>query len=70
MWQQDDFEVMIDADHSGGQYAGIESLSSEEGKRINGVRAQQYAFAFPQADGVTGANLSSAATWDMEPSYG
>ena len=66
MWRQDDFEVMIDADHSGGQYMGLEQCwDAEAARRANGAQAQQYIFAFPQADGITGTNLSSAATWDV-----
>lgn len=42
----------------------------EESKRLNGAQAQQYVFVFPQSDGITGMDLSSAATWDLEPPYG
>jgi hypothetical protein len=68
MWQQDDLEFMTDADHSGGQYAGFADLTPEESKRQVGSQAQQYAYAYPNADGINAISFM-AATWDVEPPY-
>lgn len=62
MWQQDAIEVMTDADHTGGQFAGFSGLSDEENKRQVGAQGQQHAFAFPNADGVNQVAFL-AATW-------
>lgn len=68
MWRQDDLEIMIDIDHSGGQYAGFADLTEEEKKRQTGAQATQYCIAYPNADGI---NIYSfwAGTWDTEPPY-
>jgi hypothetical protein len=68
MWQQDDLEIMIDIDHSGGQYAGLADLTPEESKRQVGAQATQYCMAYPNADGIN-AHSFMAATWDLEPPY-
>lgn len=68
MWQQDDLEVMTDFDHSGGQYAGFSDLTPEESKRQVGAQAQQYAYAYPNADGINEVSFM-AATWDVEAPY-
>jgi hypothetical protein len=68
MWQQDDLEIMTDFDHSGGAYTGFADLTPEESKRQVGAQAQQYAYAYPNADGINSYTFSSAL-WDSEPPY-
>jgi len=69
MWRQDNLQVMIDIDHSGGQYRFFSDLTSEEIKRQSGAQATLYAYAYPNADGINAVNLSNAATWDVEDPY-
>jgi len=71
MWQQDDFEIMTDMDHSGGQYKGwsAEQIPDEEERKLaEGRQAQQYACAYPQADGVYAVSFDYA-TWTTEAPY-
>lgn len=65
---QDDFEIMIDIDDSGGQYWGFEGLTEEELKRRSGAQATGYAYAYPSQDGVHAVSFN-AATWDVGVPY-
>ena len=72
IWQQDDFEVMIDADHSGGQYCcwSAEEMPDEEERKLNGERqAQQYGFGYPQADNIYAMVFNTPNTWVWKPPY-
>jgi len=68
MWQQDDLEIMIDIDHSGGLYAGFSGLTEEENKRQVGAQATQICVAYPNADGIN-SHVFMAATWAGDPPY-
>jgi hypothetical protein len=68
MWQQDDLEIMIDIDHSGGQFAGFADLTPEESKRQVGAQATQFCYGYPNADGINGHCFMSA-TWALDPPY-
>jgi hypothetical protein len=68
MWQQDDLEIMIDIDHSGGLYAGFADLTPEESKRQTGAQATQFCYGYPNADGING-HCFMAATWALDAPY-
>jgi len=72
LWQQDDFEVMVDMDHSGGQYAAwtAEQIPDEEERRLAQERqAQQYIFAYPQSDSIYSFMPFTPSTWVYQPPY-
>jgi hypothetical protein len=50
MWQDDDMEVFVDADHSGGQFADFSDLSAAEQLRSNGAEANHFVIAGPPPD--------------------
>ena len=50
MWQDDDMEVFVDADHSGGQFADFSDLSAAEQLRSNGTEANHFVIAGPPPD--------------------
>jgi len=60
IFQDDDMEVFIDADHSGGQYANFAELSPEEQLRMNGASANHFVLAGPPPDGDFFVNFSAA----------
>jgi len=62
----DDMEVFLDADHSGGQYAFFKELSDEEQRRLNGVEANHFVIAGPPPDEDFLVNFS-AAVWYALP---
>jgi hypothetical protein len=67
MWRQDGIEIMVDADHSGGQYNGWAApLDADQIKRLTGAQAQQNLFAYPNADGINQSAMVSA-TWYGAP---
>ena len=66
IFQDDDFEVFLDADHSGGQYADFSELSPEEQLALNGAEANHFIMAGPPPDDVFFVNFSAAA-WYAQP---
>ena len=66
MWQDDDMEVFVDADHSGGQFADFSDLSTAEQLRRNGTEANHFVIAGPPPDGDFFLNWSAAAWYALE----
>lgn len=62
IWQDDDMEVFVDADHSGGQYADFTDLAPEEELALNGAEANHFILAGPSPDEDFLVNYS-AASW-------
>ena len=65
IFQDDDMEVFLDGDHSGGQYADFSDLSQEEQLERNGAQASHFVLAGPHDDGDFFVNFSAAA-WYAE----
>ena len=66
IFQDDDLEVFVDADHSGGQYANFAELSPEEQLQVNGATANHFVLAGPSPDEDYFVNFSAAA-WYAQP---
>jgi hypothetical protein len=66
IFQDDDLEVFVDGDHSGGQYADFSDLSDSEQRQRNGAQASHFVLAGPHDDGDFFVNYSAAA-WYSEP---
>ena len=66
IFQDDDLEVFVDGDHSGGQYADFSDLSEGEQRQRNGAQASHFVLAGPHDDGDFFVNYSAAA-WYSEP---
>lgn len=66
IWQDDDMELMVDADHSGGQYARFDGLPADEALALNGAAASHFLMAGPHPDGEYFVNYS-AAEWYALP---
>ena len=58
----DDLEVFVDGDHSGGQYADFDGLSDAEMLALNGAQASHFVLGGPHPDGDYFVNFS-AASW-------
>jgi hypothetical protein len=65
IFQDDDMEVYLDADHSGGQYANFVDLPSEEQLALNGSAASHFVIAGPPPDGDFFVNFSAAAWYAL-----
>ena len=65
IFQDDDMEVFIDADHSGGQYANFTDLSPEEQLQLNGASASHFVLAGPPPDGDYFVNFSAAEWYSL-----
>jgi hypothetical protein len=50
-WQNDDWEIMVDADHSGGQYNGWSGMTEERRRELSGRQAQQFILVYPSPAG-------------------
>jgi len=61
IWQDDDMEVFVDADHSGGQYADFSDLPLEEQLAYNGAEANHFVMSGPPPDEDFFVNYSAAA---------
>ncbi len=62
----DDMEVFIDADHSGGQFADFSDLSAEEQFTFNGTQASHFILAGPHPDRDFFVNFSAAAWYALD----
>jgi len=65
IFQDDDMEVFLDVDHSGGQYANFADLSPEEQLQSNGASANHFVIAGPPPDGDFFVNFSAAAWYSL-----
>lgn len=65
----DAFEIMIDADHSGGQYSAFLVFAEEEWKEITGAQATQYALSVPAPNGLKSFKSYNASTWTEKPPW-
>jgi hypothetical protein len=66
IFQDDAFEVFVDADHSGGQFANFTELSAEEQLLANGVEANHFVVAGPPPDDDFFVNYSAASWYALE----
>jgi hypothetical protein len=69
-WQNDDWEIMMDADHSGGQYAGFgDPYTADQVKDLTGRNAQQWILTYPPPPGMPVFWAYSTFTWlnDTDP---
>ena len=62
----DAFQLFIDADHSGGQFANFSELSPEEQNNVNGTRASHFVLGGPPPDEDFFVSYS-AASWYALP---
>ena len=67
IFQDDDFEIFLDADHSGGQFADFSDLSEEEQLRLNGTEANHFILSGPPPPNGDFFVNFSAAGWYSEP---
>ena len=65
-WTDDCWEIMIDANHSGGRHAWFSDLTEEENKRLNGAEGTQYILSVPPVQDVY-LMSGNASTWTSEP---
>jgi hypothetical protein len=65
-WTDDCWEIMIDANHSGGSHNWFSDLTEEESKRLVNAEAQQNILALPPVQDVYFTNFS-AGTWTTIP---
>jgi hypothetical protein len=66
MWQDDDMEVFVDADHSGGQFADFPELSAAEQLRRNGTEANHFVIAGPPPDEDFFLGFSAADWYSLD----
>ncbi|NKB69616.1 MAG: hypothetical protein GKR89_21305 [Candidatus Latescibacteria bacterium] len=65
IFQDDDIEIFIDADHSGGQYADFVELTPEEQVQKNGTEANHFIVAGPPPDEDFLVNFSAAGWYAL-----
>lgn len=65
IFQDDDLEVFVDADHSGGQFADFSDLAQEEQLARNGADANHFVLAGPHDDGEEFVNFSAAGWYAL-----
>jgi hypothetical protein len=72
LWKNDGLELMIDGDHSGGDYAGwsADDLGEETAKLLYGYQAQQYVLVPESPDGKYVGHNGSASGWATDPPWG
>ncbi|MEW6753539.1 MAG: hypothetical protein AB1505_21525 [Candidatus Latescibacterota bacterium] len=65
LWQHDGAEVMLDGDHTGGDYNGfsVQTYGEEQAKLLTGYQAQQYTMVPESPDGNLLGNNTSASGW-------
>lgn len=66
IFQDDDFEIFIDADHSGGQFADFSDLDPEQQLARNGTEANHFVLAGPHEDSTEFINFSAAGWYALE----
>ncbi|MEW6753911.1 MAG: T9SS type A sorting domain-containing protein [Candidatus Latescibacterota bacterium] len=71
MWQHDGAEIMLDGDHSGGDYNGFDPdiFGQEQVKLLTGYQAQQYVVVPQSPDGVLIGTIASASGWAGSPPW-
>ena len=67
IFQDDDLEIFLDADHSGGQFADFSELSEAEQLRLNGTEANHFILSGPAPPNGDFFVNFSAAGWYSEP---
>ena len=67
IFQDDDLEIFVDADHSGGQFADFSDLSEDEQFRLNGTEANHFILSGPPPPNGDFFVNFSAAGWYSEP---
>ena len=67
IFQDDDLEIFVDADHSGGQFADFSDLSEDEQLRLNGTEANHFILSGPPPPNGDFFVNFSAAGWYSEP---
>ena len=65
-WTDDCWEIVIDANHSGGRHAWFSDLTGEESKRLEGSQGTQYIVTEPPVQDVD-VTTWNASTWTSEP---
>lgn len=68
-WQDDHVDVLIDADHSGGQFEFFSDVTPEEKRNLNNAQATRYGIAVPPSPGESPISTSNAGTWMLNPLY-
>lgn len=65
MWMHDGLEVMLDGDHSGGDYNGfpVADYGEEMAKLLSGYQAQQYQIVPETPDGMWVGSNTAASGW-------
>ena len=64
-WTDDCWEIVIDANHSGGRHAWFSDMTEEESKRLEGSEGTQYIVTEPPVQGVD-VTSGNASTWTSE----
>ena len=67
IFQDDDLEIFVDADHSGGQFADFSDLGEDEQLRLNGTEANHFILSGPSPKNGDFFVNFSAAGWYSEP---
>ncbi len=65
IFQDDDMEVFLDSDHSGGQFADFVDASAEDQLRLNGAEASHFVIAAPPPDEDFFINFSAAGWYSL-----
>jgi len=65
MWMDDGAEVMLDGDHSGGDYNGFSAdvYGEEQAKLLTGYQAQQFVLVPESPDGLLIGSNTAASGW-------
>jgi hypothetical protein len=65
MWKHDGAEIMLDGDHSGGDYNGfpVDEYGEEQAKLLTGFQAQQYVVVPESPDGIIIGSNTAALGW-------
>jgi len=71
MWMHDGFELMLDGDHSGGDYNGfsVDVYGADQAKLLTGYQAQQYLGIPESPDGKILGNNTAASGWVSLPPW-
>jgi hypothetical protein len=71
MWMHDGFELMLDGDHTGGDYNGFSAdvYGADQAKLLTGYQAQQYLGIPESPDGKILGNNTAASGWVSLPPW-